>query len=91
MPEADSCGDSLRLGRHVAESLGIRTALEDITPILAGAGCYERRDDAIRKVLPEYGDGWKCKIVLPNLLDGSAYRSLRWSCGRRRDQRGACG
>lgn len=73
MPEADSCEDSLRLGRHLAGFLGITTALEDITPILAGARCYERRDDAIRKVVPEYDEGWKCKIVLPNLLDGSAY------------------
>jgi NAD+ synthase len=73
MPEADSSEDSLRLGRHLAGFLGIRTALEDITPILSGARCYERRDDAVRKVAPEYGDGWKCKIVLPNLLDGSAY------------------
>jgi len=24
-------------------------------------------------VVPEYGEGWKCKIVLPNLLEGSAY------------------
>jgi NAD+ synthase len=74
MPEADSSDDSLRLGRRVADCLGISTALEDITPILAGARCYERRDEAIRKVVPEYGEGWKCKIVLPNLLDGSAYQ-----------------
>jgi len=73
MPEADSCEDSLRLGRHIAGFLGIRTALEDITPILAGARCYERRDDAIRKVVPEYGEGWKCKIVLSSLREGSAY------------------
>ena len=73
MPEADSSEDSLRLGRHLADFLGIGTALEDITPILAGARCYERRDEAIRKVVPEYGEGWKCKIVLPNLLEGSAY------------------
>jgi len=73
MPEADSCEDSLRLGRDLAGCLGIRTELEDITPILAGARCYERRDDAIRTVVPEYGEGWKSKIVLPNLRDGSAY------------------
>ena len=73
MPEADSSEDSLRLGRLLADFLGIRTALEDITPILGGARCYERRDEAIRKVVPEYGEGWKSKIVLPNLLDGSAY------------------
>src|SRR4029079_6551059 len=34
---------------------------------------YERRDDAIRTVVPEYGDGYKCKIVLPNLVDADRY------------------
>src|ERR1051326_2327165 len=48
LPEADSSSDSLRLGRMVADSLGVRSATEDITPILKGAGCYERRDEFIR-------------------------------------------
>ena len=73
MPEADSSPDSLTLGRLLAESLGIRTFLEDITGILDGAGCYRRRDDAIRTVLPEYGAGYKCKIVLPDLVHSAAY------------------
>jgi NAD+ synthase len=73
MPETDSSGESLRLGRKLAEQLKAPSALEDITPILAGARCYERRDDAIRQVVPEYGDGWKSKIVLPNLMDGDSY------------------
>jgi NAD+ synthase len=73
MPEADSCDDSLRLGRLVADSLGIQTVPEDITPLLRAARCYERRDEAVRTVVPQYGDGWKCKIVLPNLLGGSVY------------------
>jgi len=73
MPEADSAPESLDLGRLMAESLGIRTFLEDITAILQGAGCYRRRDDAIRAVLPEYGDGYKCKIVLPDLVHSAAY------------------
>jgi NAD+ synthase len=73
MPEADSAPESLDLGRLMAESLGIRTFLEDITAILQGAGCYRRRDDAIRAVLPEYGDGYKCKIVLPDLVHSTAY------------------
>ena len=72
-PEADSSADSLRLGRAVAESLGARSVLEDITPILKAAHCYERRDDAIRRVVPEYGEGYQCKIVLPNLLDADRY------------------
>ncbi len=73
MPESDSAPESLDLGRLMAESLGIRTFLEDITAILQGAGCYRRRDDAIRAVLPEYGDGYKCKIVLPDLVHSTAY------------------
>lgn len=73
MPEADSSPDSLRLGRMVADSLGASSAVEDIAPILRAARCYERRDDAVRLVVPEYGEGHRCKIVLPGLLDGSRY------------------
>jgi NAD+ synthase len=73
MPETDSANDSLSLGRRIAAHLGIRTALEDISPILKAAGCYERRDAAIRTVFPEYGEGYKCKIVLPTLLEGAEY------------------
>jgi NAD+ synthase len=71
MPEADSSPDSLELGRRIAEWLGIRSFLENITPVLDGAGCYRRRDEAIRGVVPSYGDGYKSKIVLPP--PGSAY------------------
>ncbi len=73
LPEADSSEDSLRLGHLLAESIGIRTWCEDLTPILSAARCYERRDEAIRLVIPAYGAGWKCKIVLPNLLGDSVY------------------
>ncbi len=65
MPEADSSPDSLRLGNLVAEELGTRSFVEDISSTLQGARCYERRDEAIRTVIPEYGSGWKSKIVLP--------------------------
>jgi NAD+ synthase len=72
-PEADSSPDSLRLGRMVATALKAKSALEDISPILKGARCYERRDDSVRLAVPEYGNGYKCKIVLPGLLDASRY------------------
>jgi len=72
-PESDSSPDSLRLGRMVADSLGAASALEDISGILRAAGCYERRDIAIRLVVPEYGEGYKSKIVLPNLTDAREY------------------
>jgi NAD+ synthase len=73
LPEADSSPDSLRLGRELAEWLGIEYAVEDITPILEGARCYERRDSAIRSLIPEYGNGWKSKIVLPESAAGCGY------------------
>lgn len=73
LPEADSGQETPRLGRLLADSLRIDTVLEDITPILRAARCYERRDEAIRRVIPRYREGWKCKIALPNLRDGSAY------------------
>jgi NAD+ synthase len=73
MPEEESSDDSLELGRQVAEQLGIQTIVEDITPMLRGVGCYSRRDEAVRQVFPEYGPGYKCKIVLPGILDESEY------------------
>ena len=74
MPERESSEDSLSLARQVADSLEINTVLEDITPILEGAGCYRRRDEMIRIVIPEYGSGYKSKIVLPGLADQKGYR-----------------
>ncbi len=72
MPEKDSDPDSETLARLVAHHYGVEPVLEDITPVLEGFGCYPRRDEAIRRVFPEYdaAAGYKAKIVLPqNVLD----------------------
>jgi NAD+ synthase len=78
MPEADSAEDTLTLSRLVGSSLGIELVLEDITPILEAADCYGRRDRAIRQVIPDYGPGWRSKIVLPSILgrDGFSVYSV---------------
>ena len=73
MPESESADESLVLGRILTESLGIQSIVENITPILDGAGCYRRRDEAIRSVVPEYGVGYKSKITLPDLLAEDRY------------------
>ena len=65
MPEHDSDPDSLPLAKQLAQQLGIEWVLEEITPVLEACGCYRRRNDAIRRVVPEFGDDWACKIVLP--------------------------
>ena len=71
MPERESSDDSLALGRLLADHLGIPTIVEDITPILEAAGCYRRRDEMIRSVIPEYRPDYKCKIVLPDLTQNT--------------------
>jgi NAD+ synthase len=70
MPERDSSSDALRLGKMLAEHLGIRYAVENIAPALSGLGCYDRQLEAIRMAVPEYGDGWRCKLTIPSLLEG---------------------
>jgi NAD+ synthase len=69
MPERDSSPSTLALSRSVAARFGFDSVLEELTPILESLGCYRRRDDAIRTAIPEYGDGWKSKIVLPSLAE----------------------
>ena len=69
MPERHSSDDSLELGQLLAKSQGIPTVLENIGSQLQAAGCYARQDEAIRTVFPEYGEGWKCKLTLPSILE----------------------
>ncbi|NOZ28739.1 MAG: NAD(+) synthase [Chloroflexi bacterium] len=70
LPERESSPDSTQLALKVAQHYGVQTVTEDITAALEGFGCYRRRDEAIRRVFPEYGPGWKARIVLPgNLLE----------------------
>lgn len=73
MPENDSSDDSLKLGTLLANHFGIKTVLENIGPLLEAGGCYARRDEAIRTLLPNYGPGYKCKIVLANILENKGY------------------
>ncbi len=74
MPETDSSDDTLALSRLAASSAGIDTVLENITPILEGARAYERRDEAFKRVIPEYGPGWKAKLVLPSVVESESFR-----------------
>jgi NAD+ synthase len=73
MPERDSDEESLRLGRMVADCLGVESVLEDIEPILTASACYKRRDDFIRALVPGFGRGWGRKVVLANSLRNEGY------------------
>ena len=72
-PERDSSASTLEISRSVAEAFGMPFTLEEITPTLDALGCYRRRDEAIRQVVPEYGPGFKSKIVLPGVTSGADY------------------
>jgi NAD+ synthase len=74
MPEKDSASETLTLSRGLAEFLGIQYAHEDLSEILEAFGCYRRRDEAIRRAVPDYGPGCKNKIVLPPVTDDDRYR-----------------
>ncbi len=63
MPEQDSSSDSETLARELADKFGVQAIVEDMTPSLAGFKCYERRDEAVKKVFPEYDpSSYKMKI-----------------------------
>lgn len=70
LPERDSSSSSSARGRALAEHLGIEYILHDIAPTLEAIGCYEWRDAAIRSVFPDYGAGWKNKIVISGGIQG---------------------
>ncbi|MEJ2051642.1 MAG: NAD(+) synthase, partial [Calditrichota bacterium] len=70
MPESDSNPDSLILARRLASKFNVEYVVEDMTATLAGFGCYRRRDEAIKRVFPEFDSTYKAKITLPrNLLE----------------------
>lgn len=64
MPERESSSESLVLARELTEAAGVELIVENISGILDAARCYERRDDAIRELVPEFGPGWACKLAL---------------------------
>jgi NAD+ synthase len=68
MPESDSNPESAALARKLARTFAVSYLVEDMTAALAGFGTYRRRDEAIRKVFPEYDATYKAKIVLPSAL-----------------------
>jgi len=74
LPERDSSSQSGQRGRLLAEHLGVQYVVEDIAPALEAIGCYRWRDEAIRAMFPEYGPGWKNKIIIAGGLEGQFNR-----------------
>lgn len=64
MPERDSSAESRELAGRVAAAFGFETVVEELTPALEGLGCYRRRDEAIRRVFPEFTPRHLAKITI---------------------------
>lgn len=70
LPEMESSPDSARLARVVCRQYGVTPIAEDVTGALLGFGAYQRRDEAVKAIFPEYDSTYKLKITLPSgLLD----------------------
>lgn len=54
LPEKDSNPESKILAHQLAGQFGVKTITEDISMVLEGFHCYERRDAAVKRVLPNY-------------------------------------
>lgn len=70
LPERESSSGSLDRGKLLCEHLGIQYRVQEISAALDGIGCYRERDAAIRRVFPDYGEGWRSKIVISGVTDG---------------------
>jgi NAD+ synthase len=63
LPEKDSSDDSALFAQKLADKFKVKAITENITGALKGFGCYERRDEAVKSVFPEYDPAkYKMKI-----------------------------
>lgn len=63
LPEKDSSEESKDFALKLAKKFNVQTIEEDITGALEGFGCYSRRDEAVKRVFPEYNpSSFKMKI-----------------------------
>ena len=69
MPERHSSAETLDLSSKVAAHFGVETVHEDITHILESLNFYQKYNAAVQRVIPEYDDRWKSKIVSPNVVE----------------------
>ncbi|MCP4424309.1 MAG: NAD(+) synthase [Chloroflexi bacterium] len=69
MPEKESSGDSEQLAIELTQKFGVELVKEDLTDTLTAAGCYVKRDMAVRQLFSNYDPAQHgVKITLPGDL-----------------------
>ncbi len=72
LPEKDSSGDSKNFALKLAAQFGVKVIEENISAALEGFACYQRRDEAVKRVIPGYNPGTdKMKIGIPRAFINS--------------------
>ena len=70
LPEQDSSDDSKNLALELANKFNVKTIEENITKALDGFGCYQRRDEAIGRVITNFDPKVdKAKIEIKQNMD----------------------
>ena len=71
LPETDSSPDSEALARQLTDKFKVKAIVENISGALDGFGCYSRRDEAVKRVIPEYNPAIdKMKVIIPKEFVG---------------------
>lgn len=73
MPESHSAEDTLAISSRLAAHFAVETIHEDITSILNSVHFYERYNQAVQSVIPQYGQGWKSKLVIPDVTSRQGF------------------
>lgn len=66
LPEKDSSPESRIMAQTLANKFNIETVVEDISSALQGFQCYSRRDEAVKRIIPDFNpETDKMKIGIP--------------------------
>ena len=66
LPEKESSGASKEFALKLAAKFGVEVREENISSALEGFACYQRRDEAVKRIIPEYNPASdKMKIGIP--------------------------
>ena len=93
LPEKDSSGDSKKFALKLAAKFGVKVVEENISSALEGFACYKRRDDAVKRIIPDYNPVTdKMKIGIPEEFLNSKmppvfYVTVIFSDGSERSER----
>jgi NAD+ synthase len=76
MPERHSAPETTSLSRTIIDHLGIDSNSIDISTILESVGFYHLYDTAVQMVIPEYGRGWKSKVVTSSVFEKQGFSMM---------------